>query len=56
MSFRANALNSRGIVGADPSAVRTDGHRDFRPSRFVAAWGHDKIGATAYANLDKKGT
>ena len=21
-----------------------------------AAWGHDKIGATAYANLDKKGT
>jgi hypothetical protein len=21
-----------------------------------AIWGHDKIGATAYANLDKKGT
>ena len=28
-------------------------------TRFVVTnveWGHDKIGATAYANLDKKGT
>ena len=26
------------------------------PDPSAASWGHDKIGATAYANLDKKGT
>jgi hypothetical protein len=25
-------------------------------SNQASFWGHDKIGATAYANLDKKGT
>jgi hypothetical protein len=38
-------------LALDPFAFEEDGL-----SALEAGRGHDKIGATAYANLDKKGT
>jgi hypothetical protein len=47
---------ARGIVGnLGMSALRPGSHGS-RVFERAATWGRDKIGATAYANLDKKGT
>jgi hypothetical protein len=52
----------RRAVGADPSLKRQakpdrrSASRRARAIPFVPKRGHDKIGATAYASLDKKGT
>jgi hypothetical protein len=37
-----------------PFGYGREAHR--RADAVAPYWGHDKIGATAYANLDKKGT